>query len=551
MSFRKILYKAFTISFISGMVSAQEIDKVVFVKSAFQPIIENAEKMGQMPVLSDTLKPQPEINYSVLPSHIDGKYTIKPIKPASLVGSPLDELYKSRIRLGIGNYVTPLAEFSIHNLRSKDYSVGAYAYHKSSHTNLKLDNKDKVPAGYGINKVSAYGKRFYKDVNVEGEVGFNSHKSRFYGYNTANFIDTFPVLDNKDIRQWYKQLKARAEVYSTTSDSNAVHYRVGVMADYFGDDYSFSQNHVDIPGQLSFMIQSFRVELNARYHFFNSILDTLNTTDYAFQFRPVVSKRTDLWEASVGLNSYLTSYGDANIFPEAHLAVTLIDEAMEVYIGFKGDLELNHFSKIAAENEFIRPGLNIKNTKHKILGYGGIRGQLSSSAGYRLFLQFDSMEDQYFYVNDTSTILENQFVVDYNDVELITLGTELSYGPTSFLDFYLKAKYNSYNLSVDSKPWHKPVYSLTFTTRYNYKEKIFAKIDLIHQGERFAKNFSDLTTPITLKSIWDLNLQLEYKYSKVLSGFVEVHNLLSQQYYVWNQYPEQRINFLLGVSYKF
>ena len=530
----------------------QELDKVVFVESAFKPIIENAEKMSLLPILSDTLKPQPEINYSVLPSRIDAKYKIKPIKPAKLVGSPLDKLYNSRIRLGIGNYTSPLAEFSINNLRSKEYAVGAYVYHKSSHTKLKLDNGHKVPAGYGINKISAFGKRFYKDLNVEGDLSFNSHKNRFYGYNTANFTDTLPPMDNIDIRQWYSRFKARAEVYSTIPDINALQYRLTLMADYLSDDYANSQSHVDIPGQVSFMIQTFRLDLNARYHFFHSLLDTIRgKNDYVFQFRPVLHKKGDQWKVFVGANTFFTSYGKANFFPEAQLSFVVMDKVMEAYFGVTGYLDINHFSKIARENVFIKPGLNMKNTKHKLIGYGGIKGQLSSNSGYKLDLRFDSMEDQYFFVNDTLTLLENSFVPIYDDVELIKLGGEFWYSPYTYVDFYLKGAYNSYSLASEAKPWHKPATELTFTTVYNYKEKIYANLDVIHMGKRYAKNLSDIANPIELKAIWDINLGLEYKYSNVLSAFLDIHNLLAQQYYTWNQYPNQKFNLMLGISYKF
>ena len=70
-------------------------------------------------------------------------------------------------------------------------------------------------------------------------------------------------------------------------------------------------------------------------------------------------------------------------------------------------------------------------------------------------------------------------------------------------------------------------------------------------GKRYAKNLSDIANPIELKAIWDINLGLEYKYSNVLSAFLDIHNLLAQQYYTWNQYPNQKFNLMLGISYKF
>jgi hypothetical protein len=531
---------------------SQELDKVVFVESAFKPIIEDANKIGSMPLLTDTLNPKPEISYSILPSRIDAKYEIKPIKAATLVGSPLDKLYNSRAVIGLGNYTTPLVEFSIHNLRSKEYAVGAYAYHKSSHTKLTLENDHKVPAGYGTNKFMAYGKRFYKNVNVEGELDFNSQKNRLYGYNTANFTDSLPDMENKDIRQWYSQIRGKAEVYSTVPDSNAFQYRLALIADYFGDDYANSQNHVDIPGKLSFKVYSFRLNLNARLHYFQSVLDTLRgTNDYLFQFNPVLSKKGDQWQIFVGANTYVSSYGKANFFPEAKLSFVVLEKAMEAYCGISGYLEINNFSKIANENVYIQSGLNTKNTKHKLIGYGGLKGLFSSNSGYQIEAKFESIENMYFFQNDTTTELENTFIPVYDDIELVKLSTELWYSPYTYLDFYFKASHYTYNQAIELKPWHKADLNLSFTTQYNFKEKIYANIDIIYVGKRYAKNFSDLANPIELKGIWDVNLGLEYRYSNVLSAFVNVHNLLSQQYYLWNQYPSQKINFLIGFSYKF
>jgi hypothetical protein len=530
----------------------QDMNKVVFVESEFKPIIENAEKMGVVPGMSDTLKPQIDINYSVLPSRIDAKYEIKPIKPAKLVGSPIDKLYHSRLRLGIGNYTSPLAEFSIHNLRSKEYAVGAYVYHKSSHTKLALENGHKVPAGYGKNIFSVYGKRFYDNVNVEGEVAFNSHKHRFYGYNTSNFPVSYPSVEGRDIRQWYSQFLARAEVYSTDVDSKAMQYRIGIIADYFGDDFSNSQNHVDIPAYLSFMINDFRLDINARYHYFHSVLDTLRgVSDNVFQVRPVLRKKGDQWDVMIGVNSYVSSYGKANFFPEAKISFEIVPEALSTYFGVEGDLELNHFSKVARENIYITPGLNTLNTKNKLTGYGGFKGKISSQAGYLIDFIFKSQENALFFVNDTITALENTFKPVYDNAEIITLGTELWYSPLTYLDFFTKLYLHNYQLGIEEKPWHKPLSEFTFTTRYNYKEKLYINFDILHEGVRYAKNFSASSEPLKLDAIWDLNLRFEYKYSNVLSAYLDCYNLLSKRYYVWNQYPSQRLNAMIGFSYKF
>ena len=54
-----------------------------------------------------------------------------------------------------------------------------------------------------------------------------------------------------------------------------------------------------------------------------------------------------------------------------------------------------------------------------------------------------------------------------------------------------------------------------------------------------------------LDPVLDVDLMLGYHYSNALDAFVNVYNLASQKYYLWNQYPSQRINVLVGVTYKF
>ena len=100
----------------------------------------------------------------------------------------------------MGNYSTPLAEFNISNLRSKDYSFGAFMHHKSSYSKLRLENDVKVNAGYVDNLINIYGKRFFSGVTLSGNLNFEQHAFSYYGYNTE--ILPGPYNLNKDsIRQ--------------------------------------------------------------------------------------------------------------------------------------------------------------------------------------------------------------------------------------------------------------------------------------------------------------------------------------------------------------
>ena len=101
------------------------------------------------------------------------------------------------------------------------------------------------------------------------------------------------------------------------------------------------------------------------------------------------------------------------------------------------------------------------------------------------------------------------------------------------------------------KPWHMPEYEITLTTKYNLREKIIIGFDIFAISNRYAKDFYNPATPIKLKGTIDVNLGVEYRYNKLLSAFVKFNNIGAVKYSKWNQYPTQRFNALIGLSYSF
>ena len=55
----------------------------------------------------------------------------------------------------------------------------------------------------------------------------------------------------------------------------------------------------------------------------------------------------------------------------------------------------------------------------------------------------------------------------------------------------------------------------------------------------------------TLKSYFDLNAHVGYKYSERMTFSLKGNNLANQNYQRWLNYPVQGIQVLAGASYKF
>ncbi|NJK86259.1 MAG: hypothetical protein HC906_10090 [Bacteroidales bacterium] len=118
------------------------------------------------------------------------------------------------------------------------------------------------------------------------------------------------------------------------------------------------------------------------------------------------------------------------------------------------------------------------------------------------------------------------------------------------MTFHLSTSYSDYKPGFEEKAWHKPAFELSVGAKYSFHDKILVDFDLITLGKRYAKPYIDTLSAIELNPIIDFNMGIEYKYSKLLSIYLDFYNLGSSKYYYWNQYPNHRVNFLLGFSYK-
>jgi outer membrane receptor protein involved in Fe transport len=112
----------------------------------------------------------------------------------------------------------------------------------------------------------------------------------------------------------------------------------------------------------------------------------------------------------------------------------------------------------------------------------------------------------------------------------------------------------------EHQAWHKPKLEISLMTEYNIQDKILLKAELFTRGKMYARIFEEQTsglitsnveTSTEIKGMADLNLGIEYRYTKVLSGFLNFNNILGQRYYKWYNYPSYRFNMMLGVTYSF
>lgn len=544
-----LTYSIIVITTLSA-IAQENLNKEVDVIKPYEPTLSDAYKINQLPVIESMQRIDPDFDYTITPKKMISDFEVRPITAAKMLPTALSQYYKSYLKLGFGNYLTPYAEFSVNSLRSKKSTYGLNVRHQSSNGKLELANEQKVFAGYGNTNIDVFGKRIYRRSLLSGNVFLNTNSVYYYGYNPE--LDT--VLDKNSIKQNFLTAGAGIRLQSAHKDSSHLNYHFRLNYKYFQDLESNMENGIHFSFDLNKLSRSEKLwgtKGGAQFFIPNENLDTL--TRALARVNPYFSRTTSEYKFLLGVNAFAdieSSESKFRLYPQALLEFNIIPKIMIPYMSVDGYTLPNNYTKVVKENKFIVPGTIGKNSNYKLDFNVGIKGNFSSDISYNIGGSFKKISNIPLFVNDTIGDLQNQFLITYDNTEIQQVSAEVAYLYSEKLSFLFDITYREYNMSNEEYPWHKPELNYSVRTFYNLSDKILINFDILGEGKRFAKiSGKNSSESVQLDGIANLNLGLEYRYSKILSGFLNMKNLFGSRYYKWNYYPSQRFFIMAGFTY--
>ncbi len=533
---------------------AQELDKEVYVIRAYEPSLANANKINFLPETEDITTATPEFNYSISHRPIPVTMELNPINPARMVAVTLPKIYNSWLKVGLGNHMTPLVAFNISNVRSKDFAFGAYLYHKSSHSNITLDNDDRVPGGYAKNNVNLYGKRTYNKAALSGNLLFEHHGFNYYGYNIYLFpSDPLPEMERDSIRQRTYLMDFNARLESTHENTYDMNYNGEFSVNYFFDRDNNREAMISTKAGVSKYFGELQGGIGFEVDYFNLNARQDTSSNTLVRVNPWIGKNSEDWRFVLGLQT-VYDFSDISrfyLYPAVKLEITVVENVLVPFLGLSGSLKANNYQQLTKENAFITPGLRLKNTSTSLVAYGGIKGSISNAVRFRFDVNYSVNKNMHFFVNDTLLPLHNQFTAEYDDVDIIAYHGQLAVKPMASLEFLLEGNYYDYSMLNLEKPWYKPLYELDFSVLYNIRNRVTLDGEMILLGPRWMKikmPYEEVVQKIEPAA--DFNLKVSYQYSKLLSVFIDLYNISNRSHILWNQFPSQQFNFIAGFTYK-
>ncbi len=570
------VFLLFSLLPVSAQVKKQEtgLKREVTLYNPYKPSLPESKKKSFLPDMNDTSKVRPDFRYEINTTPFVPEYTISPIKAASLLPDPLPKLYKSYVNIGLGNYITPLAEVSITNERSKKGSIGFYGRHFSTNGKVELDNGRKVFAGYMDNDVSLFGRKFFRKSLFSSSVDFSQKIRYAYGYSPFNpmLIDVSPP--KRDLRMRYNNLGAKASLSSLTLDSTSFSYDFDVYYNFFYNTKDLFQHSAGITGMMAKSYEEFYVGSGISYDYYRLSDFLYSDPKYIFSISPFIKKSAEQWSFKLGIQALLdkneTVTAKLHVYPDINFSFNIVPTYIRFFAGLSGKLEKNEPSIIISENPYLLGNgslFKLPNTNHKLIVLTGLKGNTGIGGTYMVSASYSLIDKMLFY--SSIVFPDSIFTPDRgsyfsaltDDVELFNVHGEMSGAINDKLSFNAMVNLNKYTLSNFDYAWNKPGWDGKLGLKYNLRDKIIAGMDISVQGMRqliingeniSASTVLPLNNPaeiIKMPAHFNLNLSAEYRYSKILSIWTKLNNISYNSYYEWAYYPSQNFLFMLGFTY--
>ena len=539
------------------------LNQEVKVIKAYEPVINDAYKISSLPKIVDTLNVTPTFDYDdgVTPEMYKTKYKPKQMKPAKLVAEPLPKLYNVYVKGGFGMYTTPLLNIYTGSQRSEKWLWNANMNYTSSSAKVKNEDDKRVYAGLSKFDINGSVHRFFKnDMAASISAGYGNRGNYYYGYATElNLPDSIIPLKRKDIeKQSVNYYNIGATVYSTNLDSAEIDYKVSLGYNGLKTKDSKSENNIHFDGYISYL-------LDKEFLGVKCVIDNYKTQGLAndvnsavVNFNPWVGAYGRKWRVKAGVNTFYDQRNQKYMFfPDISMQYNIIDYFLLPYLELNGNYKVHDYKDMYFENQFVKSDLRINPTKIRINLAVGFRGNISSRIAFNVKAEYAKIDNQYFFVNDTSTMLHEKFFVVYDDIMRTHILGEISYKTSEKFKIGLKGHYYIYDMSTELEAWHLPTYNISLDASYNLSNKIIATANVYAVSRRQACLYQvdgpGKVLPVAkeLDGAVDINLGVEYRITKRFSGFLDLNNITGSRYYQWNQYANQRFNFMLGLTYAF
>lgn len=586
----------------------------VVVTSRYKPVVEETQKINVAPTITDTVATMPKsFTYDISTRRLTSLYEPSRIKAARIIGEPATKLYNNYIKLGFGNYLSPLAEVYFNSLRNPDKTYGIRATHRSSWGTIgkaAADNEPPSPDHYGqapfsLTDITAFGKLITKSHHqLSADLGYQNDFNRYYGFSDSTLYSVMGLIRDSvkkpSYRASYNTVSANLGLKTLNTDVRALGYETNVNVTDLFASYGQNEFNINFDGNMhyGFIIAQQHKAIAYLHVTYNGYINSFNPTELPFgadsnlmanyglvdnnliipvnlpirqylglyKANPYIDFIFSGFQIHAGAVVMLDGYnhpgsGRVHIYPDATVSKSFFNELLNATLEAKGNMDANSWNLIRTINPYIAPNSPVRATGHYDFA-AKVRLNLSKKIDLNLYGIYSNLNDDLsFQLDGGNYHLNNVFVPVYDDLTRTKLGGSFVFLNDEMLRLEAKGNYYIYrnkqtrivgDKRVELPLYYRPNFDAGVSATVNYNDKVIGRLEFQLLGPTpyaTATAADGADSTLNLPMRYGLNLEVEYRHNKALSFFLKADNLLFQRYFYWENYPSYRGLFLLGLTY--
>jgi len=521
------------------------IDPIKVVRS-YEAVLADALKLSPVPQLPTVQSERRELIYTGINRMAPTAVELAPLSPLRAMSEPPAEIGAGYVRLGGGNYNTPLADLRYTSKRDPNFEYGVNARHFSSSGKLNVDTARFDHAALSDNSVGVHGKRYLQKVYLHSAFQYDRQVRHFYGLQR-------PVEIPRDsIRQLFNRFGGNLGIKSHVVEADQVDYAANFSFYSLNDRVGQRENNLRLDGNL--LIRNNENRLTFDFALDHTAFEKVNgqsTARTLVYFQPRFNLQKSKLAINAGLNLAMEASGGISqfrIYPHVDATYLINDVYAIAYAGITGNTERVSYDDLVRVNPFIGINPDIRNLNNRLQIYGGLKGSLDELTSYNLMLGYQRLEQALFYLNDTSDFSRLLPVYDSAaNVFNMRLALERKFSDKYTMHF--RFDWRNYGLSNLAAPFMQPTLAMHLGGTYNLQSKLRLRSEaVVFNGVSYL---DEAGIQQSLNGVFDLNLGASYTYNKHFDFFLNFNNVTSARYFRWYSYPTYGFNVLGGLTLRF
>jgi hypothetical protein len=509
--------------------------------------------------------PQPKalgsLTFPVLPFFLSVPASKIQAEPATKEWEvPKLDLYPGWVRVGYGNFLSPLVEGRYLSTQSSELQYATKFYHQSFRKGPVrwMDEESKESHMELAGDVSY----FLDESELYASLDLKRDAYTFYGRDLG-----FVIPPNVDFAGPYlapnKQLKGDLRLGIRDLDKvGRIGYEGEVVLGGFRDSYSVREQELGFEGKGEFRPSKEMMGTLGISYFTNATEDLkydLNRNYFSIRPEGHYEYGDFHFSAGVILVSDNDSVGESKpgirLFP-ALKSTYQVSENLQVNAAISGDVQRNTYRSFVQENPFLGPSDQLLNTVTTFEFAAGVEGLASDKLVYRAGLAVRRQSNLHFFVNSFADTSRFELVYD-QQATVLKFNSDVEFSVSEKYDVTAQFDFFHYNLTTLQTAWHRPTWTSSMNHRFAPFKNFSLQANLQVLGGLKARGLGQIETlptqaeVIKLPVVVDLQVNLEYQINSRFAVFANGSNLLNGNNLRWMNYPVRGIQGVGGLSFKF